>query len=89
MTIGPVRDQLGRDIARSHGRDEGRRAGRDEGRREMLWHMAVGCEVLIWQRSDRMSVTLAERHAGWLRGHALQALADLGDQRAIDILGGE
>jgi hypothetical protein len=66
--------------------EEGPRA---RGRREMLWLMAVGCEVLIWQRSGTMSVSLVARHAGWQRDHALQALADLGDQQAALLLGGE
>jgi hypothetical protein len=93
MTIGPVHDQLGRDIARHEGREEGRRAGRDEGRREMLWLMAVGAAVAdaLYDMLDEVSYEHGWGDKSWaahrMKHIALQALADLDDERAL--LGGE
>lgn len=54
---------------------------RAEGRREMLWLMAVGLEMSCYlaQCSEH---SMSEIWHGWLRNKALQALADMGDERA-------
>jgi hypothetical protein len=58
---------------------------RDEVRREMLWLMAIAGAL-----QDVLAFDYETAGCGWYASRvALRALADLGDQRAIDILGGE
>jgi hypothetical protein len=56
--------------------------------RKMLWLIAVGAAC-----ADAIYDSLHDDDASWASYYckrlALRALADLGDQRAIDILGGE